>query len=95
MTHLYVLDIFRHNLLFLGFNTSAIGANCRTSTTKKVKDVIQTLRANKLLYCIVDIGKSFVYTYSNAECNKILNPFSNQLIRIVMITAVTTMSILR
>jgi hypothetical protein len=29
-----------------------------------------------------------LYIYSNAECNKILNLFSNQLIRILMMTAV-------
>jgi hypothetical protein len=39
---------FKFNLLFLGFNTTAIGANCRTSTIKKVKDVLQTRRANKI-----------------------------------------------
>jgi hypothetical protein len=32
----------------------------------------------------------YVYIYSNAECNKILNIFSNQLIRILMMTAMTT-----
>jgi hypothetical protein len=26
---------FKFNLLFLGFNTAAIGANCRTSTINK------------------------------------------------------------
>jgi hypothetical protein len=39
---------FTFNSLFLRFNTTAIGANCRTSTIKKGKDVIQTRRANKI-----------------------------------------------
>jgi hypothetical protein len=41
-------NTFKFNLLFLGFNTTAIGANRRTSTIKKIKDVIQTRRANKI-----------------------------------------------
>jgi hypothetical protein len=32
----------------------------------------------------------YIYVYNNAECNKILNLFSNQLIRILMMTAITT-----
>jgi hypothetical protein len=39
---------FKFNSLLLGFNTTAIGANCRTSTIKKVKDIIQRRRANKI-----------------------------------------------
>jgi hypothetical protein len=42
-----------------------------------VKDVIQTRMANKLFKCIVNIGKSYVYVYNNAECNKILNLLIN------------------
>jgi hypothetical protein len=38
----------KFNSLFIGFNTTAIGANCGTSTIRKVKDVIQTRRANKI-----------------------------------------------
>jgi hypothetical protein len=39
---------FKIKSLFLGFNITAIGANCRTSTIKYVKNVIQTRRANKI-----------------------------------------------
>jgi hypothetical protein len=37
---------FKFNSLFLGFNTTAIEANCRTSAIEKVKEVIQTRRAS-------------------------------------------------
>jgi hypothetical protein len=60
----------------------------RTHTNKKQKCDNNNNNNNN------NFKESNVYIYSNAECNKIVNLFSNQLMIILMMTAVTTMTMM-